>query len=110
MGSGTLKGFSGPPFLGTVLPDQGPGVNAARGVSTQLEGQVEKEESVNFYYRGRDSTAAHKGPTSADSSSKPEVKDRGKVPESRPHTEGQMAGGVVLVAGKGRWDMKRRMG
>ena len=103
-------GFTGTPSLGTVLPDQGSGVDAARGVCTQLGGQVQKEESEKFLFKSEKRTEDPRAPPVPTVSSKPEVKDQGKVPKSRPHTEGQVAGGVVLVAGMGRWDVKRRMG
>ena len=62
VGSGTLMGFTGPLSLGVVWPDQGSGVNAAGGVSSQLVGQEEKEESVNFLFQRQRKYRSTQGP------------------------------------------------
>ena len=69
-------GFTGTPSLGTVLPDQGSGVSAARGVSTQLEGQVEKEEREKFLLKLEIRTEDTRAPPVLTISSKPGLKGK----------------------------------
>ena len=69
-------GYTGTPFLGTVLPDQGSGVDAARGVCTQLGGQVQKEESEKFLFELEKRTKDPRAPPVLTISSKPGLKGK----------------------------------
>ena len=95
-------GFTGTPFLGTVLPDQGSGVDAARGVCTQLGGQVQKEESEKFLFELEKRTKDPRAPPVWTISH--ETRTQGQMPKCirpRAHTVGPMTDGVILGTGRG---------